>query len=402
VFGLTEVLLNRPRSATAVAFGHPNAAGRVEVAWLPADDFWLLLQKVPRLREPLKRETARQRAHAEQRLATPVWNDPAVQFSHEASQLGLVQGQHLMLIDLDRCTRCDECVRACACSHEDGHSRLFLEGPRFGRHLVPTSCRACLDPVCLIGCPVGSIHRGPGQEIAIEDWCIGCGLCGELCPYGAIQMHDLGIIPEAGSRWRVVPADDLVGNAWQQSAYRDAGWAEGVAPFAPDRAFRDLLAERGLRRSSRSFAFRHGFTLTGATPHAPQDLRLEVVSAGEVCVWVNGRECLQAEKTRGGRHVYVVEAHAFGLRPGPNTVAARVTLAPDSHTGKEPLFQARLDALPSDESSEETNWGPGGRPVTRRAAVCNLCSDQPGGPACVTACPHDAAVRVDARRGLPR
>ena len=49
-----------------------------------------------------------------------------------------------MLIDLDRCTRCDECVRACANTHDDGHSRLFLVGPRQAvidvtrRHGVPT------------------------------------------------------------------------------------------------------------------------------------------------------------------------------------------------------------------------------------------------------------------------
>jgi Fe-S-cluster-containing hydrogenase component 2 len=37
--------------------------------------------------------------------------------------------------------------------------------------------------------------------------------------------------------------------------------------------------------------------------------------------------------------------------------------------------------------------------------VCDLCSDQYGQvPACVNACPHDAALRVDARRFdfLPR
>ena len=96
-----------------------------------------------------------------------------------------------MLIDLDRCTRCGECVKACIATHDDGHTRLFLDGPRFGDYLAPISCRKCLDPVCMIGCPVGSIHRGDNGEIRIRDWCIGCSLCERQCPYGSIQMTEL-------------------------------------------------------------------------------------------------------------------------------------------------------------------------------------------------------------------
>jgi Fe-S-cluster-containing hydrogenase component 2 len=104
------------------------------------------------------------------------------------------------LIDLERCTRCDECVRACASTHNDGRSRLIREGPRFGNFLVPASCRQCRDPVCMIGCPVGSIHKGATNEIVIEDWCVGCGICAEQCPYGSIHMHERSTeeIPDIG------------------------------------------------------------------------------------------------------------------------------------------------------------------------------------------------------------
>jgi Fe-S-cluster-containing dehydrogenase component/CRP-like cAMP-binding protein len=117
----------------------------------------------------------------------------------EYVRLGLYQGQKLLVLDLDRCTRCDECTRACADSHgrrdravgQQNTSRLFREGPRFDRFLVAASCRSCHKPYCLDGCPVDAIHRhGPGLEVNIYSHCIGCGLCERNCPYGAIQMAD--------------------------------------------------------------------------------------------------------------------------------------------------------------------------------------------------------------------
>jgi Fe-S-cluster-containing hydrogenase component 2 len=40
------------------------------------------------------------------------------------------------------------------------------------------------------------------------------------------------------------------------------------------------------------------------------------------------------------------------------------------------------------------------KPVTERAVVCDLCAALPAGPACVRACPHDAAMRIDGRTEL--
>ncbi len=86
-----------------------------------------------------------------------------------------------------KCTRCDECTKACSDTHQ-GVTRLIREGLRFDKFLVASSCRSCLDPYCMIGCPVGSIRRKLTSEIVIENWCIGCGLCAENCPYGNINM----------------------------------------------------------------------------------------------------------------------------------------------------------------------------------------------------------------------
>jgi CRP-like cAMP-binding protein/Fe-S-cluster-containing hydrogenase component 2 len=98
-------------------------------------------------------------------------------------------GRKVLLIDLEKCTRCDQCVDACVASHPEGVSRLVREGPRLDKYLVPSRCQFCFDPVCMIGCPVAAIYRDRDLSMVIRNWCIGCNLCANNCPYDAIQMH---------------------------------------------------------------------------------------------------------------------------------------------------------------------------------------------------------------------
>src|SRR5207248_434359 len=209
-FGEMGLMLNQARSATCIAFSHPSHEGTVELIKIPSKTFWKLIKTSAVIRDRVKAEISIRRKQTIAKLARPVWEEAnQVQFSDKFAELGLIQGQKLMLIDLDRCTRCDECVKACVNTHNDGHTRLFLDGPRFGKFLVPTACRSCLDPVCMIPCPVASIRRGDNREIVIEDWCIGCSACADSCPYGAIQMHKEGLIPESSFGWRFAYAAGL-------------------------------------------------------------------------------------------------------------------------------------------------------------------------------------------------
>jgi len=100
-----------------------------------------------------------------------------------------VNGTQAMLINLDRCVRCDDCVRACAATHE-GNPRFIRHGKRFQNWMVANACMHCADPVCMIGCPTGAIHRSmPGGTVIInDDTCIGCETCANSCPYSNIQM----------------------------------------------------------------------------------------------------------------------------------------------------------------------------------------------------------------------
>ncbi|MEO2036607.1 MAG: cyclic nucleotide-binding domain-containing protein [Planctomycetaceae bacterium] len=100
-----------------------------------------------------------------------------------------VNGTASMVIDLDRCTRCDDCVRACAATH-DNNPRFLRHGPIHGRHMVANACMHCADPVCMIQCPTGAIHRNvlEGQVVINDQSCIGCSACANNCPYDAIRM----------------------------------------------------------------------------------------------------------------------------------------------------------------------------------------------------------------------
>jgi Fe-S-cluster-containing dehydrogenase component/CRP-like cAMP-binding protein len=111
---------------------------------------------------------------------------------------GLVDGNNLLVMDMDLCVRCGNCSLACHKIH--GQSRLTrrgvhvtrLEAARLGAVqsvLSPEVCMHCADPECMTGCPTGAIGRfGQGQVDIEPKTCIGCGDCATQCPYNAIAM----------------------------------------------------------------------------------------------------------------------------------------------------------------------------------------------------------------------
>jgi len=194
-FGEIGLLGEGVRTATCSALDH------VEVVRIRAEDFHAMLERFPDIRRSLT-EIARARLDADAKRLETVTTVQLDDFLNK----GLMEAQSLLLIDLERCTRCDLCVRACAAAH-DGITRLLRDGLRFDKYLVATSCYSCRDPLCMVGCPVGSIRRRDSLEIMIEDWCIGCGLCAKQCPYGNINMHPIPATeedPEAPGRHKAV------------------------------------------------------------------------------------------------------------------------------------------------------------------------------------------------------
>jgi Fe-S-cluster-containing dehydrogenase component/CRP-like cAMP-binding protein len=103
-----------------------------------------------------------------------------------------LNGTETMLINLDRCTRCDDCVRACAATH-DNNPRFIRQGPTHDHIMVANACMHCVDPICMIGCPTGAIARDfDTGTVRINDrTCIGCAMCANSCPYQAIRMVEI-------------------------------------------------------------------------------------------------------------------------------------------------------------------------------------------------------------------
>lgn len=129
--------------------------------------------------------------------ATAMSSKTSMMFVEEFLKEGAQLAQSLLTIDLDLCIRCGNCVRACESRH--GFAKMTRRGKRLvrrrdneeGNHqplLLPSSCRHCESPECMIGCPTGAIHRKTTGEVAIHDFCIGCSNCALRCPWDNITM----------------------------------------------------------------------------------------------------------------------------------------------------------------------------------------------------------------------
>ncbi|HEX9655411.1 MAG TPA: cyclic nucleotide-binding domain-containing protein [Bacteroidota bacterium] len=115
------------------------------------------------------------------------------EFISTALDKGLVEGNSILMIDLNTCTRCDDCVRGCASTH-GGIPRFVREGDKYENFLITRACYHCRDPLCLVGCPTGAIRRAKvGDVVEIDPkLCIGCSTCYNNCPYDAITMYETG------------------------------------------------------------------------------------------------------------------------------------------------------------------------------------------------------------------
>lgn len=110
-----------------------------------------------------------------------------------------VNGTAAMIINLERCVHCDDCVKACARAH-DNNPRFVRDGTQFNHLLFASACMHCQDAPCLIDCPTSAIQRDSvdGLTLINDRTCIGCGNCAGNCPYNAIKL--VSIVDEVGRK----------------------------------------------------------------------------------------------------------------------------------------------------------------------------------------------------------
>ncbi len=338
-FGEIGLLNDSPRNATC------SALDVVDLVKIGRDDFQTMLDKFPIVRATLE-QIASARVKADQAGKMPM----ALQLDEFIDQ-GLFEAQNLLLIDLDNCTRCDACVNACADAH-DGVTRLLRDGLRYDRFLVATACRSCRDPLCMTQCPVGSIRRKESLEIIIEDWCIGCSKCAELCPYGNINMHAFEMMKDVPVVEKKPAAAAKPAAAKPTAKPADKPIPAASAPVEKSAPVPSPAPAAVVEPEKKSET---------AVPAAPV--------AAEPAVSVGDPKAAPATA--------VAEAKPPAAKP-----AAPAAAKPPAAPAAPKKMERKLVSV-------------------QKATTCDLCTEL-SVPSCVYACPHDAAKRVDPTEFLAR
>ena len=91
------------------------------------------------------------------------------------------------------CSRCRMCELICAFQHygvgNPRRARIQVI-PLGNGEDIPVTCLNCEDPPCMEICPTGALHRPEpeGMVKVQEDVCIGCAMCVNACPVGAMTL----------------------------------------------------------------------------------------------------------------------------------------------------------------------------------------------------------------------
>ncbi|HXR35219.1 MAG TPA: cyclic nucleotide-binding domain-containing protein [Candidatus Binataceae bacterium] len=185
-----------------VAWASAITAGKCELIKVDKEEFTLLCRRYPATERAMRVVIAGRKE--QENTVTAELSD----LLEKSGQLGVIQSDALLVMDMDLCIKCDNCVKACESLH--GRSRLIRNGVMIGKYLVPSACRHCDDPKCMSACPTGAVKRRSEGEIYFQyDICIGCGNCAIACPFDNITMIDTPSFDKAQARKAAVVGGDF-------------------------------------------------------------------------------------------------------------------------------------------------------------------------------------------------
>jgi Fe-S-cluster-containing dehydrogenase component len=118
-------------------------------------------------------------------------------------------------LNISKCKGYRECVKACTLVNNQSRSpeiqyirvlemdegSLDLEEsnhyydnsenvPREGKYYLPVQCHQCENPPCVKACPVNATWMEKDGVVVIDyNWCIGCRMCLNACPYWARRFN---------------------------------------------------------------------------------------------------------------------------------------------------------------------------------------------------------------------
>ena len=218
--------------------------------------------------------------------------------------------QYAFRVDLDACTGCKACVAACHSLNgldqgEAWRSVGLLHGgtPEAPiQQTVTAACHHCVDPACLLGCPVRAYEKDPDTGIVrhLDDQCIGCQYCIFTCPYEVPQFNPTkGIVRkcdmcssrlsagEAPACVQACPNQAISIEIVDQKQAIEAAQAESFLPAAPSPAITVPTTTYTTRRPlPRNLLPADFYAVRPAQPHWPLVLMLVLtqLAVGAACL----------------------------------------------------------------------------------------------------------------------
>lgn len=101
-----------------------------------------------------------------------------------------------IIVAAEKCSGCRICEAVCSARQMKyqgfNRKRCCIRVTFAGEledNIRPVLCKQCKKPLCAQNCPTASLSYQDGKVELNKETCIGCGLCAQDCPFGAIILH---------------------------------------------------------------------------------------------------------------------------------------------------------------------------------------------------------------------